>query len=119
MQQETFRIVVEASDQAEAGRGAQALADRLREADGVLEAVRRKTDPASMDLGPTVDLLANTGTAAASVVSIAHTVVIWLRSRAGTKVVIERDASTGNLRAEIERLDFDLATRVVEFVRKS
>jgi hypothetical protein len=39
-------------------RSAQALADTLREAEGVLEADRRKADETTMDLGAIVDVIA-------------------------------------------------------------
>jgi hypothetical protein len=51
MERESYEFTVEAEDQATAGRGAQALADALREADGVLEADRRKADGSDLTLG--------------------------------------------------------------------
>jgi hypothetical protein len=61
MERESYEFTVEAEDQATAGRGAQALADALREADGVLEADRRKADDTTMDLGAIVSVIATSG----------------------------------------------------------
>ena len=114
MGREEFAITVEAADQGEAGRGAQVLADRLREADGVLEAGRRKTDPASMDLGSVVQIVATSG----ATLAIAQGMAAWLRARRGVKLTVERDGNTGSLKAAVEGIDPEAAMRIVEMVRR-
>lgn len=114
MQQSAFTVIVEAPDQGEAGRGAQALADRLREAEGVLEVARRKSDPASMDLGTIVQVVATSGAALA----IAEGLASWLRARRGVKIVIEGHGPSGSLKAAVEGIDPEAALRIVEQVRQ-
>ena len=114
MERQEYRFVVAAADQATAGRGAQALADTLREAEGVLEADRRKTDPASMDLGAVVEIVANVGTT----LTIAYQIVGWLRQRRGVTLTIERDKTTGSLKTAVEDIDRELAQQIVELVRR-
>ena len=101
-------------EQEEAGRGAQALADRLGEAEGVLEAVRRKTDPASMDLGAMMQVVATSGATPA----LAQGVAAWLRARRGVKVTVERDGNTGSLEAAVEGIDPEAALRIAEMARR-
>ena len=112
MERERFDIAVEADDQGEAGRGAQALADALREADGVLEATRRKADQDTMDLGA---------------------IVTWSPPRArpwpsrrasrpgcgraaARPVTIERDGKSGSIKAAVEGIDPETAERIVEAI---
>ena len=73
---EEYRFVVAAEDQAAAGRGAQALADALRKADGILKADRRKADEATMDLGAIVTVIATSG----ATLAIAQGIAAWLNS---------------------------------------
>lgn len=114
MEHERFAIAVQGADQAEAGRGAQALADKLREAEGVLDAARRKTDPASMDLGNVVELVANVGTT----LTVAYEIATWLRPRRSVTITVERDEKTGSLKSAVESIDAELAQRIVELIRR-
>jgi hypothetical protein len=65
MAQESYEFTIEAENQAVAGNCANALADTLREADGVLKRVRVKADADTMDLGSVVSVLATSGAALA------------------------------------------------------
>lgn len=58
---ENYKFIVAAEDQAAAGTSANALADILREADGVLEANRGKAGDQSMDIGTIVSVIASSG----------------------------------------------------------
>ena len=114
MERERFGITVQAADQAEAGRGAQALADALREAEGVLEVGRRKADPDTMDLGTILEVVATAGT----ILSLAHDLLAWLRRRPGVTLTISRDEKAGSLKAVVEGIDAKTATRIVELIRR-
>ncbi len=76
MQRDSFDLTVEAADQGQAGAAAQALADTLRETDGVLEAERRKLDPSTMDLGLIVQVVMTSG----ATLALAQGVADWLRA---------------------------------------
>ena len=114
MERERFDLTVQAADQAEAGRAAQSLADALREAEGVLEAGRRKADPGTMDLGTIVQILATSG----ATLAIAQGIAAWLRARRGATLRIERDGRSGSLKAAVEGIDPEAALRIVELVRR-
>jgi hypothetical protein len=111
--QQEYRFVVTAEDQATAGRGAQALADRLREAEGVLEAGRQKADETSMDLGTIVTVIATSG----ATLAIAQGVAAWLGARRQASITIERDGKTGSIKAAVAGLNAEAAIRIAEIVR--
>ncbi|MDO9713145.1 effector-associated constant component EACC1 [Paracraurococcus lichenis] len=114
MTQERYGFVVKAEDQAAAGRAAMALSDVLREADGVVEAVRGKADSDTMDLGTVVSVLAASG----ATLALAQGVAAWLRARRGVTVTVERDGKSGSLKAAVTGIDPEAAVRIVEMVRK-
>jgi len=111
--QEEYRFVVDAEDQATAGQSALELADLLREAEGVLEAKRRKADDTSMDLGIIVSAIAASG----ATLAIAQGLAAWLRARRGAKVTIERSGKAASIKVAVEGLDPEAAVRIVELVR--
>lgn len=114
MSDEIYTFDVQADDQGAAGRAAVALADVLREADGVLEAIRVKKNEDSMDLGAVVSVVATSGAALA----LAQGLAAWLRARRGVTVTVERDSKSGNLKAAVSGLDPDAAVRIVEIIRQ-
>ncbi len=111
---ENYKFIVAAEDQAAAGTSANALADILREADGVLEANRGKAGNQSMDLGTIVSVIASSG----ATLAIAQGLAAWLRARRGATVTVERDGKSGSLKAAVTGLDPDAAIRIVEIVRE-
>jgi Effector Associated Constant Component 1 len=115
MERQECRFTVTAEDQAAAGRGAQALADTLREAEGVLEADRRKADGTTMDLGTIVDVIANSG----ATLAIAAGIAAWLRTRKQASITVERNSKTGSIKAAVTGIDAEAATRIAEIVRDS
>jgi hypothetical protein len=114
MADERYTFTVEADHQAAAGSGAQALADALREADGVLAASREKADTNTMDLGAIVEVVANSG----ATLAIAGGIAAWLRARRGVTLKVERDGKTGSLKAAVSGIDPNVAERIVEMIRK-
>jgi hypothetical protein len=114
MERENYEFTVEAEDQATAGRGAVALADALREADGVLKADRRKADETTMDLGAIVSVIATSG----ATLAIAQGVAAWLRARRGATIRIEKDSQSGSIKATVEGIDAEAAVRIAEIVRR-
>jgi hypothetical protein len=113
MVSESYRFVVGAEEQALAGSGAIALADTLREADGVIEAVRSKANDQTMDLGTVVSVVATSG----ATLAIAQGLAAWLRARRGVTVTVEKDSASGSLKAAVTGIDPEPATRIVEIVR--
>jgi hypothetical protein len=111
--EETYCINVFADDAASAGRYAQALADSLREASGVINIERRKLDSETMDLGTVLIAVASSGSA----VTLAHGLAGWLRARKGAKITIERNAKSGNLKVEVANIDAESAVRITEIVQ--
>ena len=111
---EEYRFVVAAEDQAAAGRGAQALADALREAEGVLEADSEKADQATMDLGAVVTAVAASG----ATLAVAQGIAAWLRARRGVTVKIEKQGKAGSIKAAVEGIDPTTAERIIEGIRK-
>ncbi len=109
MAEPAYRFTVVANDRAEAGRAAQALADRLRELDGVAAAERERASDAAMDLGTVVTALAGSG----STLAIAHGIASWLRQRRAVSLRIERDPA-GRLKAAVSGLDPAAAVRIIE-----
>ena len=108
-------FIVEAEDHAAAGRGATALADAIREADGVLEVDRSKIDSDTMDLGAVVSVVATS----AAALAIARGIAAWLKARRGVTIKIERDDKSQCLKASVVGLDPDAAVRIFEMIRKS
>ncbi len=113
MERQEYRFVVAAEDQATAGRGAQALADALREAEGVLEADRQKADETTMDLGAIVTVIATSG----ATLAIAQGIAAWLRARKQASITVERDGKTGSIKAVVAGIDAEAAVRIAEIVR--
>ncbi len=116
MDRQEYRFVVAAEDQGEAaaGQGAQALADALREADGVLEADRQKADQDTMDLGAIVTMVATT----VSILDIARGIAAWLRPRREVTLRIERQSQSESIKAAVEGIDPETAARIVESMRR-
>lgn len=114
MLREHYEFAVEADDQAAAGRGAAALADSLREIDGVFESDRRKGDENAMDLGAIVELIVSSG----ATVAIARGIAAWLRSRRGTRIKIYKDGKTGSIKAIVHGVDPEAAVRITEIIRQ-
>jgi hypothetical protein len=114
VERDNYEFTVEAQDRATAGNGAQALADALREADGVLEADRRKAaDDPTMDLGAIVSVVATSG----ATLAIARGVAAWLRARRGTTIRIVRDGKSGSIKVAVKNIDAETAVRITEIVR--
>lgn len=114
MERENYEFIVEAEDRAAVGAGAVALADALREIDGVLKTDRRKADETTMDLGELVTLIAGSG----ATVAIARGVAAWLRARKGTKITIVKDVKSGSIKVSVEGIDAETAVRITEITRK-
>lgn len=115
MDQVHYSFIVRAEDQAAAGRGAEALVMNLREAEGVLEADRRKADDSTMDLGAIVTVLASS----AATLAVAQGIAAWLRARRGTKLTIDIDGGTGGLKVAVHSIDPEVAERITETVLKA
>jgi hypothetical protein len=113
MAQEDYLIYVDGGEEGAAADLARSLADDLREAPGVLASQRRKDDQSTMDLGSVVAVVATSGAALA----IAQGVADWLRRRRGTTLRIERDPSSGTIKALAENIDPATALRITEIVR--
>lgn len=113
MATEQYRIIVAAEDQAVAGRSAEALADVLREAEGVVGADRSKADAATMDLGAIVTVVATSG----ATLAIARGIAAWLRARRSASITIEVNGKTGSIKAAVQGIDPDTAVRIAEIVR--
>ena len=109
-----FVIAAEDPDEAAAGQGAQALADALREADGVLGADRQKADQDTMDLGVIVTAIATSG----ATLAVAPGIAAWLRARRGVTLKIERESKAGSIKAAVQGIDPATAERIVEGIRR-
>jgi hypothetical protein len=114
MEHESYEFAVEADDRAAAGRGAAALADSLREIDGVFESVRRRADEDAMDLGAIVDLIVSSG----ATLAIARGIAAWLRSRRGTRIKIYKDGKSGMIKAVVDGIDPQAAVLITEIIRE-
>jgi len=112
MADETYSISVEADNVAASGTAAQVLADTLREADGVLEVTRAKTDNRTMDLGTIVAVVASSG----ATLAIARGLAAWLRGQRGVTVRVERDGRTGSVKAAVAGINPEAAARIIETV---
>jgi hypothetical protein len=115
MERERYDLTVQAEDQASAGRGAVALADGLREVEGVFEANRKKANDTTMDLGAIVTVIASS----AATLAIAQGIAAWLRARRNVKLKIESKGGSGSIKAAVEGLDPEAALRIVEVIRKA
>jgi Effector Associated Constant Component 1 len=116
MENDSYEFTVQADNRAAAGSGAMALADVLREADGVLEVDRSKADDHAMDLGAIVEVVASSGAALA----IARGLATWLRARRGVTVSIRKKGpSRSLLKATVAGLDPEAAVRIVEALQDS
>jgi hypothetical protein len=115
MGQETYQFTVKAEDPAAAGSGATALMDALQEVDGIIKANRLKGDESAMDLGEIVSIVANSG----ATLAIAGGVAAWLRLRRGATIIIEKDGSSGSIKAAVQDIDAEAAVRIAEIVRKT
>jgi len=113
MEMQGYRFTVTAEDQAAAGHSAQALADTLREAEGVLEADRRKEDEITMDLGTIIAVIASSG----ATLAIARGIAAWLRTRKQASITIERNSKTGSIKTAVTGIDPEAAVRIAEIVR--
>jgi hypothetical protein len=107
-----YKIVVQASNEAEAAQGARELADELREIDGVLGSQREKQAFAAMDLGSIVQVVISSGAA----VAIAQGIADWIRRTRGVHLVIERGPNSDSLKVDISNIDPEAAVRISEIV---
>ena len=112
MERHVLRIVVEAVDQATAGVEADALADKLREIDGVDDARRRKTDHENMDLGSVVDVVLKSGPI---LVAVAQTIALFKRESRTSVRVAKVDGES----VEAEFVDPETAVRIIEAAIKN
>ena len=113
MAQENYLLYVDGGEGSAGADLARGLADDLREASGVLTADRRKDDQSTMDLGSVVAVVATSGAALA----IAQGIADWLRRRRGATLKIERDPTSGAIKALVENVDPATAVRITEIVR--
>ena len=113
MEASTYRFLVEAEDAAAAGRAAGALQDVLAAVQEVEEVDRQKTDAATMDLGTIVVAIASSG----ATLAIAKGVAAWLVARKGASITIERDASSGSIKAAVAGIDAEAAIRIAEIIK--
>jgi hypothetical protein len=111
--QENYLFVVDSGEDSAASDLARGLADDLREVPGVIASDRRKDDSSTMDLGSIVQVVATSGAALA----IAQGIADWLRRRRGATIRIERDPSSGKIKALAENIDPATAVRITEIVR--
>jgi Effector Associated Constant Component 1 len=80
----------EGADVAEANRFAAELAERLRDADTLIDVRETRADPNAQDFGATLVLLL----AAPAVVALAKGVSAWLAMRPNAKVTLKRKDGT-------------------------
>jgi Effector Associated Constant Component 1 len=109
MGEERFCLRVEGGD----AFAARSLADDLREREGVLAARRSREGDTTMDLGAIVTVIASSG----ATLVIAQGIADWLRRRRSTRLVIERDPTSGSLKAVVENIDPAAAMRITEILR--
>jgi hypothetical protein len=108
-----YKFLIEDLDQASASRATTSLGDCLNEIDGVIEANRSKGDSATMDLGTIVTVIATSG----ATLAIAQGIAAWLKARRGVSLIIERNGTTGSMKATVAGLDPDAAIRITEIIR--
>ncbi|MBP0595020.1 hypothetical protein J8I87_36240 [Paraburkholderia sp. LEh10] len=109
-----YRLCLESDEESTASAQARNLADELRQITGIERAEREKKTEGTMDLGTVISILATSG----ATLALAQGIADWLRSRRGTKLIVERDASSGSLKATIEGIDPESAKQVIEGVTR-
>jgi hypothetical protein len=114
MADENYVFEVKADDSATASRAAVSLADALREADGVLKAVRSKADDETMELGTIVSIVAASG----STLAVARGIATWLTGRRGVSLRVKKTPKTGELIVELKGIDPAAAVRIMEIVER-
>jgi hypothetical protein len=114
MAEANYVLSVESTDQAAAGSAATALANSLRQAEGVREVERMKPAGSSMDVGTIVSVIATSG----ATLALAQGVAAWLRARRGVTLTIERHGTTDSLKTAVAGIDPETALRIVEMIRK-
>jgi Effector Associated Constant Component 1 len=108
-------FAIKSDDQAVAGASATALADDLREVEGVLEVDRSKvTDVPTMDVGTVISVLATSG----ATLAVAQGLSAWLRARRGVTLTVEKDNKTASLKAAVAGIDPETAVRIVELIQE-
>ena len=112
MAEETYKLYIEATDARAAGQGVRSLADDLRGVPGVLEVGRQKGAQPTMDLGAIVTVLASSG----ATLAIARGIADWIRRTRGTSLTIEKDPTSGSIKAEVHSIDPEAALRITEIV---
>lgn len=110
--EEIYQIVVGAQDDQAAAQGARSLADDLRAARGVLEAGRTKGEQSTMDLGAIVTVIASSG----ATLAIARGVEKFLGRTRGTTLKIEKNSTTGSIKAEVHNINPEAAIRITEII---
>jgi hypothetical protein len=114
MAAETYLLIVRDEDEARAGSNATALADVMREIDGVMGVDRgKKVDASTMDLGAIVSIVATSG----ATLAIAQGIAAWLRARRSVTLTVEKSSDTESLKAAVGGVDPDTALRIVELIR--
>lgn len=108
-----YLFTLETESESVADAQTRALTDNLREIKGVQNAERSKINENTMDLGTVISVLATSGAALA----LAQGLADWLRSRRSTKLVIERDNSSGSIKLMIEQIDPETAKQITEMIR--
>jgi hypothetical protein len=108
----TFIINSDDDDARAGNQAARNLLDELREIDGVIEADRRKQNDSNMDVGMVVNVIATSG----AVLAIARGIADWIRKNRRLHLVIERNAESGSIKAEINNADAATALRVTELI---
>jgi hypothetical protein len=114
MSSEKYKILVQADSEAEAARGARALADKLREINGVLDSKREKGAQPTMDLGSIVAVVISSS----ATVAIAQGVADWIRRTRGVHLVIEKDPNSNGVKVAVSQIDPEAALRITEIVVK-
>ncbi len=109
-----YLITIRSSDEGEANKQSRAFADFVREIGGVEQSIRRKGDVTTMDLGTIVSVVVASG----AVTALGQGLADWLRARRGTKLTIERTASSGSLKAVVEGIDPGTAEYIIEVLKR-
>lgn len=110
MNQVTISLDVAADDPAAASLDALALADMVREYDGVIQARRVKSVNDTMDLGNTVEIVLQSGT----MLFLAKGIADWLRARRGTRLTFKEDPVTGARETVVSGVDPENALRMLQ-----
>lgn len=110
-----FKFYIGDDDSARASQGALALADLIREMDGVESVERHKADPSSMDLGSIVAAVAASG----ATLAIAQGLAAWLMARRNATIIIEATDTDVSLKAQVAGIDPRAAERITERILKA